>query len=50
MLAHLWDAVPEPLRDPVALAVPFFLLLVAVEGLRGVPPRGRPAGGPAPHG
>lgn len=33
MLADLWDAVPEPLRDPVALAVPFFVLFVAVEGL-----------------
>ena len=32
MLADVWDAVPEPLRDPVALAAPFFLLFIAVEG------------------
>jgi sterol desaturase/sphingolipid hydroxylase (fatty acid hydroxylase superfamily) len=30
-LADLWDAVPEPLRDPVALAIPFFVLFVAIE-------------------
>jgi sterol desaturase/sphingolipid hydroxylase (fatty acid hydroxylase superfamily) len=32
-VADLWQAVPEPLRDPVALAVPFFLLFVVVEGM-----------------
>lgn len=32
-LAGLWDAIPAPLHDPVALAVPFFLLFVALEGL-----------------
>jgi sterol desaturase/sphingolipid hydroxylase (fatty acid hydroxylase superfamily) len=32
-LAGLWDAIPEPLRDPVALAAPFFLLFIAIEGL-----------------
>ncbi|WP_205471309.1 sterol desaturase family protein [Nocardioides sp. SYSU D00038] len=33
MLADLWHAVPEPLRDPVALAAPFFLIFIAVEAL-----------------
>ncbi len=32
-LADLWQAIPEALRDPVALAVPFFLLFVGLEGL-----------------
>ncbi len=29
----LWQSIPEPLRDPVALAAPFFLVLIAIEGL-----------------
>jgi sterol desaturase/sphingolipid hydroxylase (fatty acid hydroxylase superfamily) len=33
VLADLWGAIPEPLQDPVALAVPFFLLFVAIEAL-----------------
>ncbi|WP_307855955.1 sterol desaturase family protein [Nocardioides faecalis] len=33
MLAEVWHAVPEPLRDPVAFAVPFFVLLVSLEAL-----------------
>lgn len=32
-LADLWSALPEPLRDPVALAVPFFVLFVTIEAL-----------------
>jgi sterol desaturase/sphingolipid hydroxylase (fatty acid hydroxylase superfamily) len=32
-VADLWHAIPEPLHDPVALAAPFFLLFVALEGL-----------------
>ena len=32
-LQDLWHALPEPLRDPVALAVPFFVVFVLVEGL-----------------
>ena len=32
-LADLWQAIPAPLHDPVALAAPFFLLFIAVEGL-----------------
>lgn len=32
-LADLWQSIPGPLRDPVALAAPFFLLLIAIEGL-----------------
>ena len=32
-LQDLWHALPEPLRDPVALAVPFFVVFVVVEGL-----------------
>ena len=26
-----WNALPEPMRDPVALAIPFFLLLLVIE-------------------
>ena len=33
VLHDLWQAVPEPLHDPVALAVPFFVLFVAIEAL-----------------
>ncbi|WP_232679136.1 sterol desaturase family protein [Nocardioides sp. R-C-SC26] len=33
MLADLWDAVPPPLRDPVALAVPFFAVFVTLEAV-----------------
>ena len=33
MISDLWRALPEPLRDPVALAVPFFVALVVVEAL-----------------
>lgn len=33
VVADLWQAIPGPLRDPVALAAPFFLLLIALEGL-----------------
>lgn len=33
VLRELWEAIPEPLHDPVALAAPFFLLFVALEGL-----------------
>jgi sterol desaturase/sphingolipid hydroxylase (fatty acid hydroxylase superfamily) len=32
-LADLWQAIPTALHDPVALAVPFFLLFVGLEGL-----------------
>lgn len=32
-VAALWSALPEPLRDPVALAIPFFLLAIALEAL-----------------
>ncbi len=32
-LSDLWRAIPDPLHDPVALAAPFFLLFVALEGL-----------------
>lgn len=32
-LIDLWQAIPAPLHDPVALAVPFFLLSVGLEGL-----------------
>ena len=31
--ADLWQAIPDALHDPVALAVPFFLLFVGLEGL-----------------
>ncbi len=30
-LASAWNSLPEPLRDPVALAVPAFALLLAIE-------------------
>ena len=30
---ELWQALPEALRDPVALAAPFFLLFIALEAL-----------------
>jgi sterol desaturase/sphingolipid hydroxylase (fatty acid hydroxylase superfamily) len=49
-LADLWDAVPEPLRDPVALAIPFFVLFVAIEAFAAYhleddrPPTARRAG------
>lgn len=29
---ELWNALPQPLRDPVALAIPFFLLFLVLEG------------------
>jgi sterol desaturase/sphingolipid hydroxylase (fatty acid hydroxylase superfamily) len=32
-LTDLWQAIPDPLHDPVALAAPFFLLFVGLEGL-----------------
>lgn len=32
-LARLWDALPGPLQDPVALAIPFFLISVILESL-----------------
>ena len=32
-LADLWQAIPVALHDPVALAAPFFLLFVGLEGL-----------------
>src|SRR6476660_6709361 len=32
-LADLWQAIPAALHDPVALAVPFFLLFVTLEAL-----------------
>ncbi len=32
-LSGLWDAVPEALRDPVALAAPFFVLMIGLEAL-----------------
>jgi sterol desaturase/sphingolipid hydroxylase (fatty acid hydroxylase superfamily) len=32
-VADFWHALPEPLRDPVALAAPFFLFFIAVEAL-----------------
>ena len=31
MIADLWNSLPGPLRDPVALAVPAFLVLLALE-------------------
>ena len=31
-MTDFWQAIPEPLRDPVALAAPFFLLFIALEG------------------
>jgi sterol desaturase/sphingolipid hydroxylase (fatty acid hydroxylase superfamily) len=33
VLTDLWQGIPEPLRDPVALAAPFFLIFIAIEGL-----------------
>ncbi len=33
VLTDLWRAIPDPLHDPVALAAPFFLLFVGLEGL-----------------
>lgn len=33
LLADVWRAIPDALHDPVALAAPFFLLFVAIEGL-----------------
>ena len=32
-MTDFWQALPEALRDPVALAAPFFLLFIALEGL-----------------
>ncbi len=32
-VADFWQALPEALRDPVALAAPFFLVFIAIEGL-----------------
>ena len=32
-LVRLWDALPGPLQDPVALAIPFFLVSVVLESL-----------------
>ncbi|ANH39750.1 Fatty acid hydroxylase superfamily protein [Nocardioides dokdonensis FR1436] len=32
-LSGLWDALPEALRDPVALAAPFFVLMIGLEAL-----------------
>ncbi|CAI9409746.1 sterol desaturase family protein [Nocardioides sp. T2.26MG-1] len=32
-LTDLWQAIPDALHDPVALAAPFFLLFVGLEGL-----------------
>ncbi len=32
-VVETWQSIPEPVRDPVALAAPFFLLFIAVEGL-----------------
>ncbi|CAB4685721.1 MAG: C-5 sterol desaturase [Actinobacteria bacterium] len=32
-IADIWGALPEPLQDPVALAVPFFLVLLGLEAL-----------------
>ena len=32
-MVDLWQSLPEALRDPVALAAPFFILFVVVEGL-----------------
>ncbi len=32
-MTDLWQALPEALRDPVALAAPFFLIFIALEGL-----------------
>ncbi len=33
MLTSLWEAIPEALQDPVALAAPFFVLVIALEAL-----------------
>jgi len=33
VLTDLWRAIPDALHDPVALAAPFFLLFVGLEGL-----------------
>ena len=30
-IGSAWNALPEPLRDPVALAIPAFALLLAIE-------------------
>ena len=50
-MTDLWHALPEPLRDPVALAVPFFVLFVAVEALAAyVLEDERPEGDAAPVG
>lgn len=35
-LAELWNAIPEALRDPVALAIPVFLVLLALESAAAV--------------
>ena len=32
-MTELWSALPEALRDPVALAAPFFVVLIALEAL-----------------
>ncbi|WP_241153696.1 sterol desaturase family protein [Nocardioides pantholopis] len=32
-MTDLWHSLPEPLRDPVALAMPFFVVFVVVEAL-----------------
>ena len=32
-MGDFWNAIPEELRDPVALAAPFFLAFIAIEGL-----------------
>ena len=32
-VSDFWQALPEALRDPVALAAPFFLIFIAIEGL-----------------
>lgn len=50
MIADLWNSLPEPLRDPVALAVPAFLVLLALEWtaavvLEAAPDDDRPARG-----
>ncbi len=32
-LSAVWEALPEPLQDPVALAAPFFVLMIVLEAL-----------------
>ena len=32
VLTDFWESIPEALRDPVALAVPFFVVFIAIEG------------------